>query len=146
MQPLSRIFFEAAVASYRSVFFGRLFCTYLETLELRRNNLTYVSQGDFKTRLEDEDVEQVYNILQWYGTVVIDMREGDVERLAESWVCPDIAAWSLSSAFLPMDGSYDASERLVFVSVVSLCTFFFTLGISKVGPESPGGVGQTDFP
>ncbi|CAE7208973.1 unnamed protein product [Symbiodinium sp. KB8] len=43
-------------------------------------------------QLEDEDVEQVYNILQWYGTVVIDMREGDVERLAESWVCPDIAA------------------------------------------------------
>ena len=51
----------------------------------------------------------MYNILQWYGTVVIDMREGDVERLAESWVCADMAAWSPSSALLPIDFSYEAS-------------------------------------
>merc|ERR1711879_1129141 len=36
-----------------------------------------------------DDVERVYNILQWYGTLVADARPHASPRLCESLVCPD---------------------------------------------------------
>ncbi|CAE7299745.1 unnamed protein product [Symbiodinium sp. CCMP2592] len=85
-------------------------------------------------QLEEEDVEQVYNILQWYGTVAIDMRDGDVERLAESWVCPDMAALAkltfrddaLVIGFLP------AEAEAVLQGRVRRCVY--TVGLAVVEP------------
>ncbi|CAE7763987.1 unnamed protein product [Symbiodinium sp. CCMP2456] len=87
-----------------------------------------------EARLEEEDVEQVYNILQWYGTVVIDMREGDVERLAESWVCPDMAA--LAKLTFRDDalviGHLPAEAELVLQGRVRRCVY--TVGSAVVEP------------
>lgn len=42
--------------------------------------------------LADHDIEWAFNILQWYGTVLIDSRQDATDRLAESLVCPGAAA------------------------------------------------------